>query len=115
MDAQEFTYWLQGFFEISDTDKVSPKQVRIIKDHLKLVFDKQTPDRSDDLNEPNITGPNIQPFSVPYDNQPYRIQPFDPLNPNTVVCSDGENHSKINPLGSTNGLGTDKICQSFNF
>lgn len=46
MTTEQFTYWLQGFFEISDTKTLNAKQVQIIKDHLALVFDKVTPDRN---------------------------------------------------------------------
>lgn len=46
MNAQEFTYWLQGFFELSESNSLTEKQVEIIKDHLKLVFTKVTPDHS---------------------------------------------------------------------
>ena len=47
MNEQTFCYWLQGFVELSDTDTISEKQWLVIKDHLKLVFDKKTPDRND--------------------------------------------------------------------
>ena len=45
MNAKSFTYWLQGFFELSETTDLSPKQIQMIKDHLNLVFEKVTPDR----------------------------------------------------------------------
>lgn len=45
MTPEQFTYWLNGFFEISDTDNLNDKQVRIIRDHLDLVFNKVTPNR----------------------------------------------------------------------
>lgn len=45
MTPERFTDWLQGFVEIANTDTISEKQWQIIKDHLKLVFDKKTPDR----------------------------------------------------------------------
>lgn len=45
MNESTFVYWLQGFVEIANTDTISEKQWQIIKDHLKLVFDKKTPDR----------------------------------------------------------------------
>lgn len=54
MNEQRFCYWLQGFVELSDTDTVSEKQWLVIKDHLKLVFDKKTPDRTTDF-KPTIT------------------------------------------------------------
>lgn len=50
MDSEKFVYWLQGFVELSDSDTISEKQWLVIKDHLKLVFDKKTPDRSEYKN-----------------------------------------------------------------
>lgn len=44
MTPEQFAYWLQGFFEMSETKKLNPKQVQMIKDHLQQVFTKQTPD-----------------------------------------------------------------------
>lgn len=38
MRSRDFAYWLQGFFEISGTDNVTPDQIRNIKKHLNLVF-----------------------------------------------------------------------------
>ena len=38
MRSVEFVYWLQGFFELSESNTLSEKQVEIIKNHLKLVF-----------------------------------------------------------------------------
>lgn len=46
MTEKDFVYWLQGFVELTETDSISDKQWLVIKDHLKLVFDKKTPDRS---------------------------------------------------------------------
>lgn len=42
----EFCYWLKGYFELSDSNTLSPQQVQTIKDHLNLVFTKVTPDRN---------------------------------------------------------------------
>jgi len=47
MTPENFTYWLQGFFEISESKMLSSKQTQIIKDHLALVFNKVTPDRKE--------------------------------------------------------------------
>ena len=44
MKAQDFTYWLQGFFELSESETLSEAQVDMIKSHLALVFNKVTPD-----------------------------------------------------------------------
>lgn len=47
MTPESFTYWLQGFVELSESNAVpNEQQWLMIKDHLKLVFDKKTPDRS---------------------------------------------------------------------
>lgn len=42
MTEKSFCYWLNGFFELSETDKLSEKQVMMIKEHLALVFNKVT-------------------------------------------------------------------------
>jgi hypothetical protein len=38
MKSTEFAYWLQGFFELSESNTLSEKQVETIKNHLNLVF-----------------------------------------------------------------------------
>jgi hypothetical protein len=46
MTPENFVYWLQGFFELSEEKTLSPLQVQAIKDHLALVLNKQTPARN---------------------------------------------------------------------
>ena len=46
MTPNDFTYWLQGFFEMTEGNNLTEKQVQIIRDHLGLIFDKQTEDYS---------------------------------------------------------------------
>jgi len=44
INALNFAYWLQGYFELTDSgQQMSAQQVQIIKDHLDLVFTKVTP------------------------------------------------------------------------
>lgn len=47
MNELNFCYWLQGFFELKKTidhrEGFSPTTVKVIEDHLKLVFNKVTP------------------------------------------------------------------------
>ncbi len=44
MTSQEFAYWLQGYFELTpDGLGFSAEQVKVVKDHLQLVFQKVTP------------------------------------------------------------------------
>jgi squalene cyclase len=38
MNSREFAYWLQGFFELSDSTELTPEQVSIVKKHLDMVF-----------------------------------------------------------------------------
>lgn len=48
MTPEQFCYWLQGYFELGGHDgktDMKGERVRIIKDHLDLVFKKVTPDR----------------------------------------------------------------------
>lgn len=48
MNPEQFTYWLQGFFELRALDPsmkdapLLPEQVRMIQEHLALVFTKVT-------------------------------------------------------------------------
>lgn len=55
MTPERFTDWLQGFVEIQQSESITDTQWLIIKDHLKLVFDKKTPDRNDFLKSPTLT------------------------------------------------------------
>jgi hypothetical protein len=48
MNSEQFTMWLQGFFELTDATTLTPEQVKMIKEHLALVFQKVTPE----LGEP---------------------------------------------------------------
>lgn len=38
MKAQEFCYWLQGWFELANVEIIDIHQTYIIKEHLNLVF-----------------------------------------------------------------------------
>lgn len=47
MNELNFCYWLQGFFELKKTidhrEGFSPDTVKVIEEHLQLVFKKVTP------------------------------------------------------------------------
>ena len=75
MTAEQFTYWLQGYFEINDPDRISPIETKIIKDHLALVFKKETPNRT--VVVPNKTEIVTTPFEKGYPT----------TNPYTVTCT----------------------------
>lgn len=38
MQSRDFVYWLQGFFELSDSNVLTEKQVQQIKNHIAMVF-----------------------------------------------------------------------------
>ncbi len=40
MTPENFCYWLQGYFEISESKELTEEQINIIKSHLELVFNK---------------------------------------------------------------------------
>ena len=42
MTTEQFTYWLQGYFELSGATTLNEQQVRIIKEHIALVLKKET-------------------------------------------------------------------------
>ena len=44
MTSEQFTYWLQGYFEVGQPQFLDSHQTQVIKDHLDLVFKKVTPD-----------------------------------------------------------------------
>ena len=38
MTSRDFCYWLQGYFEINGTSKLTVEQVTCVQKHLALVF-----------------------------------------------------------------------------
>jgi hypothetical protein len=92
MTAEQFTYWLQGFMELTTMNHLSTTQFQIVKDHLDLVFEKQTPNRLTSMPGNGTT----QPYPGPMTTGPYTspLQPTtnpytNPLtNPNQVTCGD---------------------------
>lgn len=41
MNARDFAFWLNGFFEMSGAHTLSAAQVKMVKEHLALVFQQQ--------------------------------------------------------------------------
>lgn len=80
---QDFVYWLQGFVEIADSDTISEKQWLIIKDHLKLVFDKVTPDRKVDFKMPIAPAPKLSDLIGKESNWNIHDYKFPP---GTIIC-----------------------------
>ena len=87
MTAEQFTYWLQGFMEMADPKELNTTQTQQIKDHLKLVFDKKTP---------QVSLPMIQR------EEPFRITPYQ------ITCDDNNNFPDLmtTPVCSTTTITT---------
>jgi hypothetical protein len=87
MTAEQFVYWLQGFMEMTDPVKLNKKETQQIKNHLKLVFDKQTPE---------VSLPMIQR------EDPFRITPYQ------ITCDDNNNFPDLmtTPVCSTTTITT---------
>jgi hypothetical protein len=81
MTAEQFVYWLQGFMEVANPTTLNESETQVIKDHLKLVFDKQTPDRY-----PSVSIPFVQPAGPMYEPG----KPYWEIDPNRVYCSPTE-------------------------
>lgn len=43
MTPNDFCYWLQGYLEIAEPKVIDEKDIQKIRDHLALVFKKETP------------------------------------------------------------------------
>lgn len=74
MTSEQFVFWLQGFFEMTNSRTISEQQTTMIRDHLALVFDKVTPYRGAEVEiaQPNpvIDGPTSPVVWPPKDQQP---------------------------------------------
>jgi len=51
MNSEHFIYWLQGFFELSETATLNEEQVKVIKQHIALVLEKKTTSSVSSLEE----------------------------------------------------------------
>jgi hypothetical protein len=55
ISSENFTYWLQGFFELSNADSLTKEQVATIKLHLAMVFDQTI--KNNIISSNNIVSP----------------------------------------------------------
>lgn len=58
MTPENFCYWLQGYMELTAPGMINSDQRKVIEEHLKLVFKKETPTYKRD--------PNIAPAKYPF-------------------------------------------------
>lgn len=89
MTTEQFCYWVQGFLEIQDPKNITEEQVKIIKDHLNLVFTKLTPPyKITKITFPETTPPlepTTTPWIVPYDDKTVPLWPT--WKPYEIICS----------------------------
>ena len=82
MNERDFAYWLQGFVEMNpEMKQPTPEQWAQIKDHLKLVFTKVTPNLPRLGERPFDSIPPFTPQWVP--GGPIYPNPIDPYK---VTC-----------------------------
>lgn len=99
MNTQDFCYWLQGYFELVMTptkEGLSPQQVEVIKEHLRLVFKKETVKTVPDLTDEKLqdlkdrlygTGKySLKPWPENMRGPDYLTEYKDP---HKIVCSSG--------------------------
>lgn len=74
MTSRDFAFWLQGFFEITESSVLTEKQVNMVKAHLNLVFKHEidpsmgNKEHQDELNDIHSQGHlTIKPSKFNYD------------------------------------------------
>lgn len=88
MTPIEFCYWLQGALELGCSKTLNEEQVKVLNEHLNLVFKKVT---SPAKLGPGIASPGLTPLdgvrNVPWVGPyiPPMVNP--PYSPNTIWCS----------------------------
>jgi hypothetical protein len=106
MTTEQFVYWLQGFMEVANPKTLDESQTQVIKDHLKLLFDKQTPDRDSEKSDPII--------NIPPNVWPNQIEPDWWGGKNRIICGTDPYNGDIENITTTkfcstqmdpNGLG----------
>jgi hypothetical protein len=77
MTTENFCYWMQGFAELTSTPPTQ-EQWDLIKEHLSLVFEKQTSQIIEKKTEPKIR-------TINESHEPKRPTP-----PQSVILEEGE-------------------------
>ncbi len=81
MNEKEFCYWLQGFFELTGKQEITPEQAKMIQEHLQTVFNKVTPP----LQQPWPGSGLVQPRPSPFGQGTGQF-PFPQFPPGQVIC-----------------------------
>ncbi len=92
MDSMQFCYWLQGLFELADPKILTEKQLEVIKEHLNLVFTKQTTTKYDSRKDSiynNPRGMGIMTCGLGEPSQ--KVEGYSPNEDKTKSFFKGEN------------------------
>lgn len=65
MTSRDFAFWLQGFFEISDPQKLTAEQCNMIRKHLNLVFIHEIDPSMGDENHQHELNKIHNEYSIP--------------------------------------------------
>jgi len=85
MTPQEFCYWLQGYFEVSGNETLTPEQVKMVKEHLQLVFRKETVSVVVKMPEPGKPDKNNDTFTKGGLQEAYRKWVTESAKGNTIM------------------------------
>ncbi len=72
MTSRDFCYWLQGCFEITSANALTPEQVDMVKKHLALVFKHEIDPSFGDEKKQNALNKIHGPGGVGPDGTVYR-------------------------------------------
>jgi hypothetical protein len=98
MNYEQFAIWLHGFLEISNAEEINKEQTQIIKDHLALLFEKKTIDRSKKkevnnwkeiqrlIKESEIDSP--KEIINPYTTYPIPMPTYPGYDPHKITCTE---------------------------
>lgn len=65
MNETNFCYWLQGYFELNKSEELTIEQVKVIKEHLALAFNKVTVLKAYDSDINNLNNFDMNILKTP--------------------------------------------------
>ena len=91
MNERDFVYWLQGFFELTDSKKLTEAQVKMIKEHLALVLEKETPalDNSEEQHRQNLIDAQLEVIKPDSEKRKSPKKNKKGISPNQLVPNGG--------------------------
>ena len=65
MKSRDFVYWLQGYLEVAQPEKIEPEQLKIIQNHLNMVFKHEIDPSHGDEKHQKILSDAHQGLNIP--------------------------------------------------